>query len=112
MGFGLYIENMVHKRTYAGNEATTHINRITWLTGTVPSDAPAGTVPLRKWHGQLDGVYPVGDTMFNTWQLRQLGPELDALAELEPEAAEDIAAFKRIVGGVIRDNGYLWIVGD
>ncbi len=112
MGFDLYTENMVHKRTYAGSEATRLLDRITWLAGIVPSDAPAGTVPLRKPQGQLAGIDPVGDTMFNSRQLRQLGPELDTIAEHEPDAAEDIAAFKRLIDGVIRANGYLYIVGD
>jgi hypothetical protein len=97
MGIAVYLEDQIHRRTYAGPEAGAHLGQVLAAAG------PGGL---------LSGIHPYGDTMFNIVQLQKLEKELDALAGVNPDLRPDVDALKQIFEKVARDRGYLWLSGD
>jgi hypothetical protein len=97
VGISLYIENQIHERSYAGDEASQRLDRIV--------AAGVDSILVR-------GIYAHGDTMFNTVQLRRLSNELDGLCKTRPDLSKDLDSFNKIVHLVIENRGYLWISGD
>jgi hypothetical protein len=97
MGMSMYLENMVHERSYAGDEAAAMLDRV------VSADND-GVL--------LGGIHRHGDTMFNTVQLRHLCAEIDGVSKVCPGLTEDLMLFRALAGQVIKGNGYMWISGD
>jgi hypothetical protein len=63
----------------------------------------------------LGFVVPFGDTMFNSFQLRDFVADLDAALDarrLSPEQSRTLAEIRAAADEAMRMNGYLLIVGD
>jgi hypothetical protein len=63
----------------------------------------------------LGFVVPFGDTMFNSFQLRQFVEDLDSALgarRLSPEHTRVLAEIRTAAEEAIHMNGYLLIVGD
>jgi hypothetical protein len=97
VGVAVYLEDQIHRRTYAGPEAGAHLARVL---------AAAGP------DGLLAGVHPYGDTMFNLVQLQHLDRELEALADAHPPLRPEVDVLKELIEKVTRQRGYLWLSGD
>jgi hypothetical protein len=97
MGIAVYLEDQIHGRTYAGPEASAQLAKV---------------LAVAKPQGLLAGIHLYGDTMFNIVQLRKLEPELNAIADANPDLRSDIDALKRIFEKVTKSRGYLWLSGD
>jgi len=53
-----------------------------------------------------------GDTKINRFQLTRIDTELDSISHEHPELGDEVRALKELVENVVRDLGYLWIIGD
>lgn len=99
MGLGVYVENQVHERRYAGGEASSSLQRLV-----AASD--------RELHHLVSMIDSYGDTMINLIQLPQLTAELDEIASRNPELRVDVQVLEALIEEATRARGYLWISGD
>jgi hypothetical protein len=97
LGLAVFIDNQIHEREYAGPEAGKII---------------ASLIPLAENNGQLQFVYPHGDTMFHVGQIRQLIQELERIKIKNPEYAQGVNHLIDLLKRAIRLRGYIWIEGD
>ncbi|MGQ4617312.1 hypothetical protein [Nocardia sp. R7R-8] len=80
------------------------------------SDDPEGT--LLEMCGKaaegsmLGGIIPHGDTMFNSYQLRFLVDEIDAMPARNDAEKEMWGRLRDAAQTAIRRSGYLWFNGD
>ncbi|GIE28311.1 hypothetical protein Ait01nite_013560 [Actinoplanes italicus] len=99
MGLGVYVENQVHERRYAGADAGSALQRLVAASN-------------RERHHLVSRIDSYGDTMINLIQLPQLTAELDEIASRKPELRADVQALGALIEEATRARGYLWISGD
>ena len=99
MGLGVYVENQVHERRYAGAEAGAALERV-------------AAVSDRERHHLVSWIDAYGDTMINLIQLPRLTADLDEIASRHPELRADVAALGELIEQAERQRGYIWISGD
>jgi hypothetical protein len=99
VGFGVYVEDQVHERRYAGAEANAALHNVVEASD-------------RGRHHLVSRIDLYGDTMINLVQLPQLTAELDDIASRNPELRADVLLLGDLVEEATRARGYLWISGD
>ncbi|WP_336054049.1 hypothetical protein [Streptomyces sp. CA2R101] len=97
MGFSVYTEDQIHRRSYAGPEAGK------WLTR-ILQNAPID--------GQLSCIGAHSDTMFNIGQMNRMLTEIADILSKDPDLSNEASELATLIQETIKRRGYLWISGD
>jgi hypothetical protein len=97
VSLAVFIDNQIHERDFAGPEVGRTLTSL---------------LPFAEKTGQLQHVYPHGDTMFHAGQIRELMQELQGIRASHPETAQGIDHLIELLSRAIKLRGYVWIEGD
>jgi hypothetical protein len=97
MGFAVYTEDQIHRRSYAGPEAGKRLTRI------LQSASPGGQFACIGAHG---------DTMFNFGQMNHMLEEISDILSRNPGLVDEGSELATLIQETIKKRGYLWISGD